>query len=170
MVATTEANPDYGPALPYTPVPFAGVIQKTDLPMEWRAATLPRPPTVSRAASPTAKPINGSGAFSLNGEVDLFQLLMSLHDAGSDLNPLSGPHPDVKRALLYLQSQSTGTSLDPTLLAAPRLGGTGQGRASRQRSLVLAAGRRNLQSAGVSCPRPRKRAHGANAGLRRRVC
>ena len=48
-------GPDYGPALPYTPVPFAGVIQKTDLPMEWRAATLPRPPTVSRAASPTAK-------------------------------------------------------------------------------------------------------------------
>ena len=46
----------YGPALPYTPVPFAGVIQKTDLPMEWRAATLPRPPTVSRVASPNSKP------------------------------------------------------------------------------------------------------------------
>ena len=96
-----------------TPVPFAGVIQKTDLPMEWRAATLPRPPTGSRAASPTARPINGSGTFSLNDEVDLFQLLMSLHDAGSDLNPLSGPHPDVKRALLYLQSQSTGSRPRP---------------------------------------------------------
>ena len=99
-------GPDYGTALPYTPVPFTGVIQKTDLPMEWRAATLPRPPTVSRAGSPTANLMNGSGAFSLNGEVDLFQLLMSLHDAGSDLNPINGPHPDVKRALLYLQAKA----------------------------------------------------------------
>ena len=81
----------------YAAVPrFSGLIQsqQSTPSIEFAAATLPRPPT--------REP---SGAFSLDGELDLFQLLMGLHETGSDLNPLNGPHPDVKRALSYVQAK-----------------------------------------------------------------
>ena len=105
-----------------------------------------------------------SGAFSLDGEVDLFQLLMSLHDAGSDLNPINGPHPDVKRALLYLQAKAPEQA--STLLYWLHRASVALDKAAQvaNRALVLAAGRRNLQSAGVRCPRPRKSAHRSQCG------